>query len=442
MTNYGSTFSFRLLAFLAAFQLLHMDAAFAQANVDSAVSSLGGLSESISNNMQHPEEYVPKFNNDQSGNGDLYGEGELVPIDPGKGKISNCSTNPADSNLYNRQECEGINFVARNRTIRPNITVSTNDPVISGNRNITSDPRETLEKYKWNLPINPDGTIGSIPNNACPSTTTIVPPVSEERRCTFYKGSENFLCKAPLKVTVTPEFNYQCLDNLGTNSTQKCSKILNMQCSGGGWGDGCSYQGVIPNSLSADMNMSWVPEGNGIYRLTFGTLQDNYWSGPKEYGQFYDRSLDVTINGIAKLDRFSLDKVTPDDYAIIKVNGILVYKTAPVIDRLEHITLRVCTWPTASGGCSLWQNKTYLQYGPNPNDYLKSAERAPGFGASDYPNVDLRPFLHDGVNNIFVRTAVGIGGEFYGEFRTRMACPVNCYENWDNQCATLEQKAK
>ena len=395
---------------------------FAQTSPEDAAAQLGGLSESVNQNIQNPTPYVPKYNNEQTGNGDLYGEGDLVPIDPGNAKVSGCANNPGDPNLYTRQECEGVNFIAKNRTIRPNMTISTKDPVIAGNRAITSDPRETLEKYKWLVPMNADGSFGSLPANACPATTVNTPPVYEDRRCTFYKGSENFLCQAPLRVTVNPHFNYQCQDTLGTNSTEKCSKTLIVQCAGGGWNDSCTHQGIIPDSTYADMAATLTGIGNGISELKFGKKDAYQWSGSTLIGKVYDRSFNINIVGIERLDLFNLVYVEGDDWVWIKVNGNSVFlgPTPPVVDRVEQV----------SNG---------VKYGPNSNQ-VRTAEFGHSFTVN--PNKDIRSYLHNGTNSIWIRTIVGGGGGVLVKFNTRLACPVNCTESWNNQCAVLEQRAQ
>lgn len=196
-----------------------------------AIESMSGLGAGAAANIanEDPSSSVPKYNTSNA-NGALYGEGDLLPTDPGNNKITGCAVNAANPNLYDRQDCESVNFVMKNRHVRPNITVSTRDPIIAGNRGITNDPRDTLEKYKWIVPVNADGSVGSLPGNACTATTITTPPMYEEKVCTFYKGSENFLCKAPLVVNVVPHFNYQCQDTYGVNSNESCTKVLHVSC--------------------------------------------------------------------------------------------------------------------------------------------------------------------------------------------------------------------
>ena len=409
---------------------------YAQYDPQKAAGSFNGMAESALSNLNggDPSKVLPKYSN-QNSNEQFFGEGDLIPTDQGNGKITDCKTATGDPNLYTRQECEGVNYVMKNRTVRPNMTVSTKDPLISENRTITSDPRDTLEKYKFNLPYNADGSIGNPPPNACASTKVTTPAVFEERVCTFFRGSENFLCKAPLKVEVNPHFNYKCEDTLGVNSNEKCSKVLNVECTGGGFDGSCSASGVVPTTFNADMKVGFGSIGSGFYKLGFGTVGDNYWSGSRLGGAIYERVLSIEVEGKERLDSFVLNEVVADDYVLITVNGNVVYGTPPFIDRVEKITINV---NSANGPIK----RPAIKYGPDASHYLSYIERRPAFGENINPNIDVRPYLVNGINKIVTKTVVGGLGESYIAFTTRMSCPYKCTERWQNQCTTLEQRAQ
>jgi hypothetical protein len=359
---------------------------------DDAIKELGGLSTGVRTNIDTPEQYVPRYNTDQSGNGELYGEGELVPIDPGNAKVSGCANDPANPNLYNRQECEGINFVTKNRTIRPKMTVTTKDPIISGNRVITSDPRETLEKYKWLVPVNADGSVGTVPSNACSATSVVTQTVIEERRCTFYKGSENFLCKAPLKVTVVPQFNFQCQDTLGVNQTEKCSKILKVSC----------YQVCPPITSSVKPYFTSFQQSKGASVSVSGPNNDRIsvatynWGGAPGGGAIF----------IKLLDRNKLE--------YIKVIG-----------------------QNANPNCG-------------PSNQRDSTENYVRTGSSRGPcffnNQDFKHLLANGNNEVYVNTDNQARKPVVVEYREvddPTACPPpTCNSYWDNQCQGLEERAR
>lgn len=57
-------------------------------------------------------------------------------------------------------------------------------------------------------------------------------------------------------------------------------------------------------------------------------------------------------------------------------------------------------------------------------------------------NIDLRPYLRNGANTIFMRVIVAGGGEGAIQMTTRQTCPLNCSVSTDNQCAALEARAQ
>lgn len=431
------------LSTLTLILLLSNVTAFGQvsnATIEEAVKDLGGKAVSASVEITQPQTVVPKYNNDQTGNGDLFGSGEIVPLDSGNTKISNCANKSLDSNLYTRQECEGINFVSQNRSKRPNMTVTTNDPIIGNNRVTTSNPVPILDKYGFNLPKNSDGSIGSLPSDACKPTSVVINAQYEDRVCSNYKAGERFLCKQNLIATVIPHFNYRCDDIYGVNSTEKCSKVLQVTCEPGA--NNCAPNGINPSSFDADMAVTFNDVGDGNFRINFGVYQDDYWTGSRSVvtnpASIYYRRLSLQVNGKERLTRFTLDRIHADDYTLIKVNGTVVYATPPIIDRIENEIK-----PQTKNGETF--NRNYIKIGPNsyfPGGSYSYVERSPSFDEFAVLNRDLRYLLVDGLNTIETWTLVGGRGELYTEWTTQMYCPAKCSEAWQNNCLTLEGRAK
>lgn len=420
--------------------------------IENAVKEVGGRAASTVVDIQKPETIVPKYNNTQTGNGDLFGEGEIIPINSGNMKVSNCSQQTMDKDLYKRQECEGINFVTQNKGKRPNMTVNTNDPIVAGNRSITGNPVPTLVKHGWSVPLNQDGSVGSMPANACSPTSVSVPAQYEFRYCSVFKQSEKYLCQQNLIATVKPHLNYRCNDVLGINSTETCKKILQVRCENGG--NTCAQAGVVPTSYDADMAITFTPIGDGFFRINFGVYQDNYWTGPASInnsnrGSIYYKKLSVEISGIDRLARFTLDKVVEDDYSLIKVNGVVVFATNPIIDRIENADL---TLSSQNSGTTNYYTAHVIKIGDNKYlPYSKlfggtytmtNVERAPVFGSANYPNFNVIPYLKNGTNIIETWTLVGNRGELYTEWTTQMYCPAKCTEAWQDQCSALAERAK
>ena len=69
----------------------------------------------------------------QAGQGQLSGSGTA--------KIIDCASQAPDVDSYRRQECDAVNFVARNPAVRPAFSIDrANDPLISRARAIARNP--------------------------------------------------------------------------------------------------------------------------------------------------------------------------------------------------------------------------------------------------------------------------------------------------------------
>lgn len=376
---------------------------------DEAVASMSGLGAGAAASIQNedPSGTVPKYST-KNANEALYGTGDALPTGPGSAKITNCSTAVASTDLYARQECESINFVSKNRTLRPDITLSTRDPVIAGNRTITNDPRDTLEKYKWLVPVNSDGSIGNMPGGTCTATTISTPAQYEERTCTFYKGGENFLCKAPLVVNVIPHFNYQCQDTSGTNSTSSCTKL---------WHVACNNYCPAPNiSFAWSVNParpSWIPEtpvtfstqnvSLGLWRTTV-TTPDVSLPGGVTLGE---RPFTITIDSVAAFEYMK----------VISSSKSLSAKSMGTPYSFFIFSPRFPGFP----GCSSCTFSPGIQIGADFHQMLSGGANAMRLG--------------DGSTG-----ATGI--TFVIEYKQASGmCNQNCSESLENNCTSLEQRS-
>lgn len=228
------------------------------------------------------------------------------------------------------------------------------------------------------------------------------------------------------------------------------------------------------------MATSWFPDGAGNYILQFGTIADNYWGG---WGAVYDRNLTFDIRDVGLITRFALTRAAFDDWLMVKVNGNLVYVGPRGGDRLEIYSpppvfepssTRECQqyydewgsswicydkqsgWRWDGGGYSnqtSFQSCTTVSGGWNciPADYRTGMVQycATCFSWPELStswnfglNIDLRPYLKNGSNTIFMRTIVAGGGEGAIQLTTRQMCPLQCSVSTRNDCATLEARSQ
>jgi hypothetical protein len=73
----------------------------------------------------------------QGGRGDTVG--------PGVARVSTCSSVTPDSDPIKRQECEAVNFLARNPDIRPQFSITGNDSMILGAKSARANAESAFQ---------------------------------------------------------------------------------------------------------------------------------------------------------------------------------------------------------------------------------------------------------------------------------------------------------
>lgn len=428
----------------------------------------------------------------QSASQTQYYQGGMGQISgPGVAKVTDCSSQAPDADAYRRQECDAVNFVARNPSVRPAFSIDrATDPLISRANSIASNP--ALQSTGIN--------VGSS-TESCRVVTDTTSATFTTEICTEYRPVTSNLCSTARQITVdqnhlyqcveqmqrlsnascyigrqiavSSHFNYQCNQTVQGYETLKCRRSSSATCSGGG--DGCDQGGIVPNSWAGDMATTWFPDGTGNYILQFGTIADNYWGG---WGAVYDRTLTFEVRDVGLITRLALTRAAYDDWLLVNVNGTTVYVGPRGGDRLyvidggtpiraescardEGIGLWNCyqtngwtgvaewvgTYPycQCTGGDSCTWTCTndgppgYVRYGPGPTQYdSPELSTSWNFGL----NIDLKPYVTNGSNTIFMRTIVAGAGEGAIQLTTRQKCPLECSISTSNQCATLESRAQ
>ena len=152
--------------------------------------------------------------------------------------------------------------------------------------------------------------------------------------------------------------------------------------------------GVMRDSVASDMKF--------VYRypyLTVGTIADNYWSGRCEE---FNRSTTFRVKDKERIKEFRIVGVGYDDYMQIKVNGQQVYNGPKGGNKL---VIKNKGWfgadvDTGKGvyGCELntdWNFKV---------------------------NIDLKPYLREGLNTIDVKVIVSGKGEGWMDIIASQYC--------------------
>lgn len=221
-------------------------------------------------------------------------------------------------------------------------------------------------------------------------------------------------------IVTKPAIYEEAICNEGNKfNTVDCESNLVVACAPPT--DGCDAGGVIPNTSAGDMVVQWTNAGSGNYLLQFGSPGDNYFGAG-----LYDRYMNFQIKDVQKITRFVLDSVHFDDWLLVEINSKVVYVGPHGGDRLELKPYVIPNWMMV-----------YCNSSDQPCGF---PELQTSWGFS--PNIDLKPYLINGVNTIRTRLVVGGGGEEWINISTRQLCPPQCDDQWNNQCAPYEARMR
>lgn len=374
--------------------------AHADAHSDGTALGEANLSKLSSNVTSSNAKSMP-FYTDTPTQASSFGSSSLFNV--GTARINTCATAVHGDDQVANQECDAVNFLAKNPYQKVTVDVSASDPIVSAIGEVINN-----------------ATAGTI-TESCGTKTTTTPDIYGTEVCNEYNLADSESCSMGQVVDVNVKANFQC--NVTHNALENisCDNYLSMACEPPV--AGCDNGGIIPGTTQADMYTSWglVKNSDGIYAMQFGVIGDNYWSDG-----VYDRSLQFDIKDPNQITEFMLTSAKFDDYLMIKLNGVMIYNGPYGGTDLQY-------YLTTCGKSSCYRV-----------DVGDGVARAPELGTSwsVAPNIDLQPFLVAGTNILETRTVVGGGGETAITFNARMVCPGACTETWTDQCSSLEARSQ
>lgn len=196
----------------------------------------------------------------------LNGQGDPTPYGMAKVEICGATASSAynQQNSMARQECEAVNFLARNRNT---YSLDRNDPMFSKAKQI----RENAENMFQSLGV---GTMGS--STTCTSRVEQSPDIYTTETCTNLAEYEEQQCTMGRVLNTEERDNYRCNEIKGTIFESTCQNTQTVQCQDKRY-NLYNTQGVVTGW--------WQPDGTVNWKSSFGRWNKNAPTPPKYWGK-------------------------------------------------------------------------------------------------------------------------------------------------------------
>ena len=160
----------------------------------------------------------------QGGRGDTVG--------PGVNKLSTCSSVAPDSDAIKRQECEAVNFLARNPDIRPQFSITGSDSMILEARNARTNAESTFQS------LGIAGGTGS--STQCQTRTETTPAQFTTETCSSLREIGTEQCTTGRIINLDTDANFQCDQTMNAYENLQCRRGSTVtigfgQCTPGAW---------------------------------------------------------------------------------------------------------------------------------------------------------------------------------------------------------------
>ena len=359
-------------------------------------STLGKLS----SNVTSANAKSMPFYTDTPSQSSQFGSSSLFTV--GTSRINSCKTEADGPDAIANQECDAVNFLAKNPYERVKVDVDENDPIISG--------------------------IGEIINNAkpdeitesCGTKTTTTPDIYSTEVCNEYNLSDQKICSMGQVVDVDTKANFQCNVTQNALETVSCDKYLVLSCQPPI--AGCTGSGIAVNSATIS---------NGAYQFTLVGSALTIVNNVTAINEVTEADFNFSIAGLDRVDEFFINAIHSDNYVGIAVNGIFIGVHGRAFGGWNANATKLVQGTNYSPPHARWSD--------NPADHYK-AETGNNLKTSEH--IDLIPYLREGSNVINIKVLNGKGPGYGMVYITaHQQCPPECEETWVDQCSSYEQRS-
>lgn len=160
----------------------------------------------------------------------------------GVSKLNTCASGGTEADPVKRQECEAVNFLAKNPEVRSRYNITKNDPMIINHRDQSAGAEDKLGE--WGMGGN---------STSCTTVQQPVDPTYEENSCLSLREVEPNQCTMGRIVKTDGDSNFQCNQTVNAYETLKCKRTVAVSDCPAGETDCIKQPTCSPGSLN---NMS------------------------------------------------------------------------------------------------------------------------------------------------------------------------------------------
>ncbi|PYD14619.1 hypothetical protein D6T65_17775 [Arthrobacter frigidicola] len=341
------------------------------------------------------------FYTDTPSQSSQFGSSSLFTV--GTSRINSCKTEPDGPDAISNQECDAVNFLAKNPYERVKVDVDENDPIISG--------------------------IGEIINNAkpdeitenCGTKTTTTPDIYSTEVCNEYNLSDQKTCSMGQVVDVDTKANFQCNVTQNALETVSCDKYLVLSCQPPI--AGCTGSGIAVNSATIS---------NGAYQFTLVGSALTIVNNVTAINEVTEADFHFSIAGLDRVDEFFINAIHSDNYVGIAVNGTFIGVHGRAFGGWNANATKLVQDTNYSPPHARWSDSPADHYKAETGNNLKTSE-----------HIDLIPYLREGSNVINIKVLNGKGPGYGMVYITaHQQCPPECEETWVDQCSSYDQRSQ
>ena len=224
----------------------------ALANGAQASTAAGVTNGSVANtvNSFNPTYYQYSTNAPQTS---LYQGGNGDTISAGAGKITACQTGATNPDQFLQQNCNAINFMAKNPSTRPQFSLSPTDTNITLSKAIQANaPALAANSLGY---ANPAAVGTSF--SGCTNTTVTTPATYQTEVCNDFNSIASQTCTMGQTVVVNANTSYQCNKTSNAYQTYTCTRGSVVTVSAGQCTQGAVLASFVKDNACPACGANW-----------------------------------------------------------------------------------------------------------------------------------------------------------------------------------------